>query len=121
MPKEKSLVNHYAEYFKNSEEFQRELDNFDRFLNGRNGKFLKKIFADMKGLAAHRMFSPEFTHLNAEEKDMQQRVSYHIFQILDFLLEPRKWVKKRLGILESLNKRLPSKSENSKTKRGAKK
>lgn len=119
MPKEKSLVNHYAEYFKKSEEFQRELTNYDRFITGRNGKFTKKIFADMKGLAAHRMFSSEFTHLSAEEKDIQQRVGYHIFQILDFMLEPRKWMKKRLGILESFRSRLPSKSE--KTKKGAKK
>jgi hypothetical protein len=115
MPKEKSLVNHYADYFKNSEEFQHELTNFDRFISGRNGKFMKKIFADMKGLAAHRMFSPEFTHLSAEEKDQQQRVAYQLFQILDFLLEPRKWMKKRLGLLE----RLTSKSEiKSKTKKG---
>jgi hypothetical protein len=118
MRKEKSLVNHYAKYFQNSEDFQQELTNYDNFLNGRNGKFLKKIFADMKGLSAHRMFSSEFTKLSAEDKDMQQRVAYNIFQILDFIIEPRKWVRERLGILESVKKRLPSKSEKTKTKKG---
>ncbi len=115
MPKEKSLVNHYADYFKNSEEFQHELTNYDRFIAGRNGKFVKKIFADMKGLAAHRMFTSEFTHLSAEEKDVQQRVGYQLFQILDFLLEPRKGMRKRLGLLEQLTSKSKIKS---KTKKG---
>ncbi len=118
MQKEKSLVNHYVEYFKNSEEFQKELTNYDKFLNGRNGKFLKKIFADMKGKAATRMFSSEFTHMSAEEKDLHQRVAYNIFQILGFIENPRKWMQSRLGLLESVKSRLPSKSEKKpKTKR----
>ena len=119
MPKEKSLVNHYAEYFKKSEDFQQQLTGYDRFLKGKNGKFLRSLFADMKGLAAHRMFSPDFTHLSAQEKDIQQRVAFHVFQVLDFVGGPRKWVEKRIGMLESIKKRLPSKSEKPKTKRGA--
>ena len=38
----------------------------------------------------HYMFSEEYTNLNEKEKDVQQRVFYHVKEVIQFLANPLK-------------------------------
>jgi len=49
----------------------------------------------MKGIMATDMFSRQHTALSPVEKDVTQRTYYNIDQMLTFLLDPLKWMKKQ--------------------------
>jgi len=68
----------------------------------------------MKGQMAIDMFSHKHTLLDETEKDIVQRTYYNINQILTFLSEPDKWVKKRSKwsqALSNLGKGKPNQKE----------
>ena len=49
----------------------------------------------IRGQMAVDMFSRSHTNLDEAEKDVVQRTYYNINQILEFLSEPEKWIRKR--------------------------
>lgn len=64
-------------------------------LNTPDWNFLKDAILLIRGQMAVDMFSRHHTNLDETEKDVVQRVYYNINQILEFLLEPEKWIRKR--------------------------
>jgi hypothetical protein len=45
---------------------------------------------DARNAIQNYMFSEEFTNLDIKEKDVQQRVFYHVREIVQFLVNPMK-------------------------------
>ena len=69
--------------------------NFERALKTKDWEFFKQVAITIKAEMQTDMFSKKFTELSLEEKDITQRTYYNINQILDFLLNPVGWTKKR--------------------------
>jgi len=68
----------------------------------------------IKGQMAIDMFSRKFTLLDETEKNIVQQTYYNINQILTFLSEPDRWVKKRgkwAQALSNLGKGKPNQKE----------
>jgi len=97
----KDVLQQFVSYFQKSEEFQQRIDSYGRFLNTQDGKFVKDVFLSIKGVILEDMLSTNFTKLDANEKDVQQRAYHHIVELMDFLAEPKRWVKRRSKIFEA--------------------
>jgi len=83
-------------------------------LNSEDWKFLVDAIMLIKGQMAIDMFSRKYTLLDETEKDIVQRTYYNINQILTFLSEPERWVKKRsrwTQTLSNLGKVKPNQQE----------
>ena len=111
----KDVLQQFVNYFQKSEEFQQRLDTYGRFLLTSDGKFVKDVFMSIKGVILEDMLSNSYTKLEANEKDVQQRAYHEITELMDFLAEPKRWVKQRSRILEAVTNlkskvRPPSKS-----------
>ena len=78
-----------------SEEFSRRLDSYTRVLETPDWKFLRDVFLTIKGEMMVDMLSDRYTNLNKEEKDITQKTYYQINKLLDFLSEPKTWVKEK--------------------------
>lgn len=50
----------------------------------------EKFLIEMLNAIQNYMFSEEFTNLDIKEKDVQQRVFYHVREIVQFLVNPMK-------------------------------
>jgi len=92
----KNLLSNFVDYFEKSEDFRKNLVNYDRFLKSPEGKFFKDVLQTIIGLMATDMFSRTHAVLRQEEKDMVQRTYYHLHKILSFLMEPRNHMEKKL-------------------------
>lgn len=84
----KNLINELIDTYNNYDEFKRQLENYHRFVNSEDGKFVYDIFQTLKLTLTLELLSARFTKLPATEKDVQQRTIYQIDQILDFLMRP---------------------------------
>ena len=78
-----------------SDEFKRRLEAYERVLKTEEWKFLKDTIFTIKGVILDDLLSSSFTGKNMTEKDVAQRVYYQTSQILDYFLEPTKWLKKK--------------------------
>jgi hypothetical protein len=96
----KDVLQQFVLYFQKSEEFQQRLDSYGRFLLTTDGKFVKDVFLSIKGVILEDMLSNGFTKLSAVDKDVQQRAYHEITELMDFLAEPKRWVKQRSKIYE---------------------
>lgn len=81
-----------------NEEFCRRLDNYARVLKSEEWKFVRDVFMSVKGEMALDMLSSKFTELNAQEKDVRQRAYFEINTMLDFLSDPKGWVRRKVSI-----------------------
>lgn len=93
----KSLTDQFVTYLEN-EEFCRRLDNYSRVLKTDEWKFVKDVLMSIKGEMALDMFSAKHTDLSEKDKDVRQRAYYEINLMLDFLSDPKGWVKRKVSI-----------------------
>jgi len=54
----------------------------------------------MQGMMIEEMFSTRFTSLPPDEKDIQQRAMKHVFDVIEFLVDPTKYGRINLKIKE---------------------
>lgn len=99
----KDVLHQFVIYFQKSEEFQQRLDAYGRFLNTSDGKFLKDVFISIKGVILEDMLSNSFTNLSAEEKDVQQKAYHKITDLMNFLAEPKRWVRQHSRIYDTIS------------------
>jgi len=85
---QRNLTRQFYELFEKSDEFKRQLGNYDRLLKTPEFKFFKDMLLMMTGVMANDMFSRTYTELDKEEKEAIQRTYYNINQILTFLANP---------------------------------
>jgi hypothetical protein len=71
-------------------------------------KFFRDMLLTIKGTILQDMFSSEFTNLDANEKDVQQRTYFHLNQWLDFMIAPQRYITQRKAKLQSHAERLNS-------------
>jgi len=90
----KNLTAQFVKYLDN-DEFKRRLDNYARALKEEHWTFVRDVFLSVKGEMLTDMLSYRFTTLNEHEKDATQKAYYQIGEILDFLSEPKLWVKRK--------------------------
>lgn len=107
----KNLLNHFVTLLEQSEEFQRELVNFQNAIKTPQWKFYNQVLMIIKGTIAHEMFSRHFTDLDPKEKDVMQRTYFNIDQMLIFLLNPLKWIRKRSRWQENLTNLIKRKEQ----------
>lgn len=104
----KSLLREIFDGYKNNDEIKRQLENYARFIELPEGKFIKDTFLIIKGTILNTMLSASYTRLDQTEKDVMQRTFYNIDQMLDFLISPVKAVQKKESQLQNLaDKRNP--------------
>lgn len=77
----------------NDPEFQRRLAHYERILKSKEWEFVQDTFLVIKSRMLSDMLSREFTNLGNTEKDVQQRVYYHLHQVMEFLSNPTKWIR----------------------------
>ena len=90
----KNITNSFRLYLDN-EDFNRKLAEYARVIDTTEWKFVKDVFLTVKGEMMVDMFSERFTSLSEKDKDIKQQTYYQINQLLDFLSEPKQWVKKK--------------------------
>jgi hypothetical protein len=91
----KSLLNTIIELFQTNEDFQRKLMYYQKAMRSDEWAFMRDVILTVKGQMAADMFSQSHTRLGADEKDVIQRTYYNINNILTFLQEPEKWLKRK--------------------------
>jgi hypothetical protein len=89
----KSLLNKFVIHYSQFEEFQRQVDEYERAIQTKEWKFLKDTILVIKSEMIQQLLSKEFTDMNAEDKDVLQKTYYNINQILDYLESPARWFK----------------------------
>jgi len=90
----KNLTAQFVKYLDN-DEFKRRLDNYARALKEEHWTFVRDVFLSVKGEMLTDMLSYRFTTLNEHEKDATQKAYYQIGEILDFLADPKNWVRRK--------------------------
>lgn len=107
----KNLLSEFEKYFEKQEEFRRRLINYSRMLESEEFSFFKDALLTMKGIMATDMLeSRQFTSLDPVEKDVTQKTYHNIDQMLTFLSDPLKWIKRQGGRWDMLKEALKIKS-----------
>jgi len=91
----RNLLNSFISTVEGNEEFQRQLADYEHVAKSPQWKFVQDILLTMKGTILTDMFSQKYTALDPVEKDVQQRAYYQINQILEFLMQPSGWIKRK--------------------------
>ena len=91
----RNLVSIFEELFREHDGFQRESADFSKAMKTPQWKFLHDAILIIRGEMANDMFSYGYTKSDPIEKDVTQRTYYNVNQILDFLINPTGWVKKK--------------------------
>ena len=97
----RNLVKIFEDLFHEHEGFQRDATDFSRAMKTEQWKFLVDAVLMVRGQMAEDMFSYQYTNSDPIEKDVAQRTYYNINQILDFLIDPNRWVKKKSKIKQA--------------------
>jgi len=90
-----NLLSQVYKFIITHDDVQRKLGEFDRAMKTKDWEFLRDVILVMRSQMASEYFSKSFTSMTPEEKDITQRTYYHVNVILEFLLSPVEWVKKR--------------------------
>ena len=98
----RSLLRDIFDLNRQNDEFKRQLENYARYIELPEGKFVKDVFTLLKGTILMTMLSDRYTKLDPTEKDVMQRTFFNITQMLDFLLAPVKSVQKKESRLQNL-------------------
>lgn len=93
----KNLLNQFVVLFESNDNFQRKMGSYERAIKTEDWAFMRDAIMMMQGQMAMDMFSRAHTLLDQHEKDVVQQTYYNINQILTFLLDPDKWIKRRHG------------------------
>ena len=88
----RSLLNQILELSDNTE-FQRQLANYERIKKSKEWDFVRDTLLVIRSRMLSDMLSREHTNLDNIEKDVQQRVYYHLNQITEFLSNPTQWIR----------------------------
>lgn len=91
----RNLINQFVELYNTNETFQKELEGYDRIIKTKQWKFLMDAFLTIKGTMLNDLLSERFTNLDVTEKDITQKVYHNITEILDFLSNPEKWMRRK--------------------------
>ena len=91
----RNLLKVVTELYEKNNDFQRKLGSYDRAMKTEDWKFMHDAILIIKGQMAVDMFSRSHTQLDATEKDVIQRTYHYMNDILTFLSEPEKWVRKK--------------------------
>lgn len=75
------------------EDVRQQAAAYDRAIKSKEWQFLRDVMITMKAEMVEEMFGAGYTKLSPEEKDVIQKVYYHLNEILDFLISPVSWVK----------------------------
>ena len=97
----RNLVSIFEELFREHDEFQRNSTDFSKAMETVQWKFLADAIRMIQGQMANDMFSNSYTKSDPTEKDVTQRTYYNVNQILDFLINPNRWIKKRSKIKQA--------------------
>ena len=89
----KNLLNQFIRIVNDSEEFERELNKYERVKKTDEWKFVRDVLLIIKSTILQDMFSARFTNLDEKEKDIEQRTYYNINELMDFLMNPSAWIK----------------------------
>ncbi|MCK5616926.1 hypothetical protein KAR91_84470 [Candidatus Pacearchaeota archaeon] len=89
----RNLLNSFVETINNNEEFKRRLADYERVSKSPQWQFVRDVLLTVKGTMLTDMYSSKFTNLDPTEKDVQQRAYYQINQLLEFLMQPTRWIK----------------------------
>lgn len=98
----RKLLHEVFDGYQNNDEFKRQLENYARYIELPEGRFVKDTFMVLKGTILNTMLSSAYTKLDPTEKDVMQRTFYNITQLLDFLLSPVKEIQKKESKLQNL-------------------
>ena len=91
----RNLLGQVYKFIMSYDDVQRQMGNYERAMKTEEWKFLKDVILVIRSEMAKEYFSKSFTTKTPEEKDIIQKTYYHVNEILDFLLSPVGWVKKR--------------------------
>ena len=104
----KDLLQQFVRLAENYEEYRIRLEAYGRILKTKEWDFVRDTFMMVRAEMMRDMLSSAHTRLDEREKDVRQRVYYQLNEILDLLLEPRSWVKRRTrwdSIVTQINRR----------------
>jgi len=91
----KNLTNQFVRYYENSEEFQRRLHAYDKLIKTNEFEFFRDTLVTIQGTMMLDLLSNRIATLSKEEKDVIQRTYYNVNQILDYLSNPRGWIRRK--------------------------
>ncbi len=91
----RNLLNSFIEVVKGNEAFEQRMGDYERISKTQQWKFVQDVLLTIRGTMATDMFSQKYTNLDPTEKDVQQRTYYQINQLLDFLMQPTGWIRKK--------------------------
>lgn len=91
----KDLLTQFVKLAETYEEYRRRLDAYERILKTKEWEFVRDTLLMIRAEMMRDLLSFSHTRLEEREKDVRQRVYYQLNEILDLLLEPRKWIRKR--------------------------
>ena len=97
----RNLVTIYEKLFKEHDGFQRQADDFTRAMQTEQWKFLNDAILMIRGELRSDILSYNYTETDPIEKDVMQRTYYNIDQILEFLINPNRWIKKKSKIKQA--------------------
>jgi len=95
----KNLMSQFVKVYDTHDDFQRQMDRYDRTLKTDEWKFVRDVLITIKSTMMQELLTAKHTDLPADEKDVMQRTYYNVNQTLDFLMQPTNWIrfkKKRL-------------------------
>lgn len=107
----KKLLHEIFDGYENNDEFKRQLENYARYIELPEGRFVKDTFLVLKGTILNTMLSAAYTKLDPVEKDVMQRTFFNITQMLDFLMNPVRAIQAKESRL--FNPNLTGKSDQS--------
>lgn len=98
----KKQLKKYIAYCANDEEYQRKLNNLIRVVKSDEWKTVIQILWSIKNeMAIELLQSQKHTKDSVESKDVTQKVYHNISEWIDFLTDPKAWVRKK-GMIQTL-------------------
>lgn len=92
----KKHLKKYITYCQNNEEYQRQLEKIIRVVKSEEWKIVIQLLWAIKNeMAIELLHSSKFTKDDKESKDVTQKVYHNIGEWIDFLADPRKWIRKK--------------------------
>jgi hypothetical protein len=98
----RDLLNSFIELANTNEQFRQRLGDYERVSKSKQWQFVRDVLLTIKGTILDDMLSMKHTKLDPVEKDVRQRTYYQINILLDFLMEPSMWIKKKRKFLPTV-------------------
>jgi len=91
----RSLLKDIQDYMEQDDSFRQRAGNYTRAMQSEEMKFMQECILIIKGVMMSDMLSYQHTNSDPYDKDVAQRTYYNINQILDFLVNPENWLRKK--------------------------